>query len=133
MSIHALKSWTELVKLHTDVESGSLAEAVFAIDLGAIATRDETTPKVYLDPDAFFAATYITTDLQRLLEEVLSSLAGKGSFGRTPAVGAIGSHAVAAKVARADFHRLAKELLERMGDPQLLAAAHIERRAELAF
>jgi len=46
MSIHALKPWTELVKLHVDVESGSLAEAVFAIDLGAIATRDETTPKV---------------------------------------------------------------------------------------
>jgi hypothetical protein len=82
MSVHALKPWTELVKLHADVESGSLAEAVFAIDLGAIATGDKTTPKVYLDPDAFFAATYLTTDLQRLLEEVLSSLAGKGTFNR---------------------------------------------------
>ncbi|MFI5387229.1 MAG: AAA family ATPase, partial [Fimbriimonadales bacterium] len=82
MSIHALKPWTELVKLHADVESGSLAKAVFAIDLGAVATGDPTTPKVYRDPDAFFAATYITTDLQLLLEEVLSSLAGKGSFNR---------------------------------------------------
>ncbi len=82
MSIHSLKPWTELVKLHADVESGSLAEAVFAIDLGAIATGDKTTPKVYLDPDAFFAATYITTDLQLLLEEVMSSLAGQGSFNR---------------------------------------------------
>src|SRR6266481_6388821 len=82
MSLHALKPWTELVKLHPDVESGSLAEAVFAIDLGAIATRDPTTPKVYRDPDAFFAATYLTSDLQRLLEEVLSSLAGKGNFNR---------------------------------------------------
>jgi hypothetical protein len=82
MSVHALKPWTELVKLHADVESGSLAEAVFAIDLGAIATGDENTPKVYLNPDAFFAATYVTTDLQRLLQEVLSSLAGKGSFNR---------------------------------------------------
>src|SRR5437879_3505184 len=82
MSIHALKPWTELVKLHPDVESGSLTESVFAIDLGAVATGDKQTPKVYLDPDAFFAATYITTDLQRLLEEVLASLAGKGSFNR---------------------------------------------------
>src|SRR5436189_4654522 len=82
MSVHNLKPWTELVKLHPDVESGSLAEAVFAIDLGAIATGDSTTPKVYRDPDAFFAATYITTDLYRLLEEVLSSLAGEGSFNR---------------------------------------------------
>ena len=82
MSIHALKPWTELVKLHPDVESGNLAEAVFAIDLGAIATGDPATPKVYRDPDAFFAATYITTDLYRLLEEVLASLAGQGSYNR---------------------------------------------------
>jgi hypothetical protein len=82
MSIHTLKPWTELVKLHPDVESGSLAEAVFAIDLGAIANGDPTTPKVYRDPDAFFAATYITTDLHKLLEEVLASLAGKGTYNR---------------------------------------------------
>ena len=82
MSIHTLKPWTELVKLHPDVESGSLAEAVFAIDLGAIATGDPTTPKVYRDPDAFFAATYVTTDLYKLLEEVLASLAGKGNYNR---------------------------------------------------
>ena len=82
MSVHALKPWTELVKLHPDVESGSLAEAVFAIDLGSIATGDATTPKVYRDADAFFAATFVTTDLQKLLEEVLSSLAGKGTYNR---------------------------------------------------
>ncbi|MBN2294055.1 MAG: hypothetical protein JXM70_16635, partial [Pirellulales bacterium] len=75
MTVHTLKPWTELVKLHPDVESGSLAEAVFAIDLGAIAAGDATTPMVYRDPDAFFAATYLTTDLYRLLEEVLASLA----------------------------------------------------------
>jgi hypothetical protein len=37
---------------------------------------------VYRDPDAFFAATYITTDLYKLLEEVLASLAGKGNYNR---------------------------------------------------
>lgn len=82
MSIHALKPWTELVKLHPDVESGSLAEAVFAIDLGAVAVSDPTTPTVYRDPDAFFAATYVTTDLRLLLEEVLASLAGQGTYNR---------------------------------------------------
>ncbi|MBN2133793.1 MAG: ATP-binding protein [Sedimentisphaerales bacterium] len=82
MSVHSLKPWTELVRLHPDVESGTLAEAVFAIDLGAIATGDQATPKVYRDPDAFYAATYVTTDLRRLLEEVLASLAGKGSYDR---------------------------------------------------
>jgi hypothetical protein len=31
MSIHALKPWTEFVKLHADVESGSLAEAAVMV------------------------------------------------------------------------------------------------------
>lgn len=82
MAVHALRPWTELVKLHPDVESGNLAEAVFAIDLGAIAAGDPATPPVYRDPDAFFAATYVTADLHRLLEEVLASLAGRGNYNR---------------------------------------------------
>lgn len=82
MGIHSLKAWSDVVKLHPDVESGELTEAVFAIDLGAIATDDTSAPKVYRDADAFFGATYPTKDLQRMLEEVLSSLAGKGNFNR---------------------------------------------------
>src|SRR4030043_423473 len=82
MSVHTLRPWTELVKLHPDVESGSLAEAVFAIDLGAVATGDASTPKGDRDPDAFFAATYPTIDLRRMLEEVLASLAGQTNFNR---------------------------------------------------
>lgn len=82
MSIHSLKPWTELVKLHPDVESGSLAEAVFAIDLGALSAKDPTAPPVYRDPDAFFMATYVTVDLRRMLEEVLASLAGQGNYNR---------------------------------------------------
>lgn len=81
-SARGLRPWTEIVKLHPDVESGELAEAVFAIDLGAVWARDPQTPFVYRDPDAFFAATYVTTDLHKLLEEVLASLTGKGSYNR---------------------------------------------------
>jgi hypothetical protein len=82
MSVHALKPWTELVKLHPDVEAGNLPEAVFAIDLGAIAERDPNVPVVNRDPEAFFRATYLTADLRKLLEEVLASLAGKPDFNR---------------------------------------------------
>ena len=46
MSTQALRPWTELVKLHPDVEAGNLPEAVFAIDLGAIAERDPAVPVV---------------------------------------------------------------------------------------
>jgi uncharacterized protein len=82
MSIHALRPWTELVKLHPDVEAGNLPEAVFAIDLGAIAERDPQVPVVNREPEAFFRSTYLTADLRKLLEEVLASLAGKPDFNR---------------------------------------------------
>jgi len=40
MNARALRPWTELVRLHPDVESGTLTQAVFAIDLGAIAESE---------------------------------------------------------------------------------------------
>src|SRR5438067_6628946 len=82
MSVTTLRPWTDLVKLHPDVESDALTEALFAIDLGAIATNDPNTPAVYRDPEAFFRATYLTADLRKLLDEVLSSLAGKSGYNR---------------------------------------------------
>jgi len=42
MITHALRPWTDLVKLHPDVEAGALTEAVFAVDLGAIAANDKS-------------------------------------------------------------------------------------------
>ncbi|MEW6106108.1 MAG: DUF499 domain-containing protein, partial [Bacillota bacterium] len=82
MSTRALRPWTDLVKLHPDVEAGALTEAVFAIDLGAIAAGDPNVPAVNRDPEAFFRATYLTADLRKLLEEVLASLAGKSGYNR---------------------------------------------------
>jgi predicted AAA+ superfamily ATPase len=82
MTTTTLRPWTDLVKLHPDVESGALTEAVFAIDLGAIAAKDPNVPVVNRDPEAFFRATYLTADLSRLLDEVLASLSGKGGYNR---------------------------------------------------
>jgi len=82
VSLQGLRPWTERVKLHPDVESGALTEAVFAIDLGAIAAGDPTVPIVNRDPVAFFQATYLTADLRKLLEEVLASLEGKSAYNR---------------------------------------------------
>lgn len=82
MTAQALRPWTDLVKLHPDVEAGALTEAVFAIDLGAIAAGDPNVPVVNRDPEAFFRATYLTADLRKLLEEVLASLAGKPGYNR---------------------------------------------------
>ena len=64
MTTEVLRPWTDLVKLHPDVEAGALTEAVFAIDLGAIAAGDPNVPVVNRDPEAFFRATYLTADLR---------------------------------------------------------------------
>ena len=82
MSTHTLKPWTDQVKLHPDVESDALTEAMFAIDLGAVAANDPDAPTVYRDANAFFKATYPTSDLRQLLEENLASLAGKSGYNR---------------------------------------------------
>src|SRR5579884_1024843 len=100
MNIMALRPWTDMVTLHPDVEAGALTEAIFAIDLGAIAARDPNVPAVNRTPEAFFRATHITADLGRLLEEVLASLAGEPGYNRvlklrTP-FGGVKSHTLAA-------------------------------------
>ena len=59
MSTHTLRPWTDLVKLHSDTEAGALTEAVFAIDLGAIAANGPNVPVVNPDPEAFFRETVI--------------------------------------------------------------------------
>lgn len=114
MSTQILRPWTDLVKLHPDVEAGALTEAVFAIDLGAIAMNDPNVPVVNRDPEAFFRATYITKDLHRLLEEVLASLAGKPGYNRvlklrTP-FGGGKSHTLAALL-HAARHRKALDVI----------------------
>jgi hypothetical protein len=82
MSTHILRPWTDCVKLHDDVITGALTESTFAIDLGAVAAGDADVPAVYRDPRAFFRATYFTTELLKLLDEVLASLAGRRGHNR---------------------------------------------------
>ncbi len=129
MSIKTLRPWTELVKLHPDVESGTLTEAVFAIDLGAIASGDPNVPVVYRDPEAFFRATYLTADLRKLLDEVLSSLTGKKGYNRvlklrTP-FGGGKSHTLASLLHAAKSRRALGVLPEAKGfaDPGDVAVA----------
>jgi hypothetical protein len=79
---YVLRPWTEIVHLDRDVERDNLTESVFAIDVGAISAGDPNVPHVNRDPEAFFRGTYLTTDLRRLLEEVLASLSGATGYNR---------------------------------------------------
>jgi hypothetical protein len=82
MTTRQLRPWSQVVHLHPDVDAGNLTEAVFAIDLGALAAGDPNVPAVYRDPESFFRATYLTADMRTLLEQVLASLAGQQGYNR---------------------------------------------------
>lgn len=72
-----LPSWFERVRLHPDVDSENFSRATFAINFGSVVTNNPDTPIVYRDPRSFWQATYLTGELNKLLEEVLSRLLGK--------------------------------------------------------
>ena len=76
MSVNLIKPWVESVILHPDVLSPDFSEDIFALDLGPLADGNKNVPAVYLDPEQFFRASYLTTGLKSLLQDVLSRLAG---------------------------------------------------------
>jgi hypothetical protein len=76
MSGQNLRPWSQVVRLHADVERGDTAVAAYAIDLGALVEGDRNIPAVYRQPRDFFAVTHLTGGLRRLLEDVLGGLAG---------------------------------------------------------
>ena len=72
----ALKPWREVASPHPDVAAGRYQQAEFAADLAQVA-RGEGEPE-YKDPVEFFARTYLTEGMQRLLITTLERLTGKG-------------------------------------------------------
>src|SRR5881628_3596715 len=73
---NAIKPWVESVILHPDVVSEDFSEDIFALDLGPLADGNKNVPAVYRDPEHFFRASYLTSGLRSLLQDVLSRLSG---------------------------------------------------------
>jgi hypothetical protein len=73
-----IRPWLELVALHPDVLSENFSEDIFALDLGPLADGNPNVPPVYRDPEHFFRASYLTSGLRSLLQDVLSRLTGGG-------------------------------------------------------
>ncbi|MDE2644924.1 MAG: DUF499 domain-containing protein [Bacteroidota bacterium] len=74
-----LKPWYAVATPHEDIREGRLAESVFAANLWAVV--QETAPEIYLDAEEFFAKTYLTTGLSRILNRVTNALRGGGETG----------------------------------------------------
>jgi hypothetical protein len=73
---YQLAPWTSVARPHDDVVSGKLDMGTYAANLAGVYRQREGVPKVYLEAERFFAATYLTTNLKKLLGDVLGVLAG---------------------------------------------------------
>ena len=72
----ALKPWREVVVPHPDVASGDYDQAEFAADLAQVVAG--TADPEYQDAREFFARTYLTEGMRRLLVTAVRRLAGGG-------------------------------------------------------
>lgn len=70
------KPWHEVVKLREDLRSGELPLHMFAADLYEVLMRSGKRP-IYEDPEKFFALTFPTYNLRRLVRDVVLRVADK--------------------------------------------------------
>ncbi len=76
----ALKPWHTVAIPHDDIQKGRLSEAVFAANLWAV-VQGKDAAEVYLDPEAFFAKTFLTGGLTNVLRKAVRALAGGADAG----------------------------------------------------
>jgi len=72
----SLKPWREVASPHPDVAAGRYQQAEFAADLAQVAKGEGEIE--YRDPVEFFARTYLTEGMRRLLLSSLERLTGNG-------------------------------------------------------
>ena len=71
-----LTPWREIVTPHRDVASGRYDQAEFAANLGEVIAG--TADAEYQDPIEFFARTYLTEGMRRLLAAAVKQITGNG-------------------------------------------------------
>jgi len=67
-----MKNWYDIIPPHADIRKGHFDEAVFAADLGDVASQE--APADYRDPYLFYKKTYLTAGLENLLTRVHTKL-----------------------------------------------------------
>ena len=75
----ALPQWYTVALPHSDIREGRLDESVFAANIWAV--RQSNAPTTYLDPEQFFAKTYLTGGLSKVLKKVGQALSGTTEAG----------------------------------------------------
>jgi hypothetical protein len=116
----ATKPWIESVHLHPDVLRENAGTDIFALDLGPLADGSGAVAPVYRDAESFFRASFVTTGLKSLLDEVLKRLAGKAGAPVLKLITPFGggkSHVMAALLHAAKNHKALAVLPEAKGMP----------------
>lgn len=72
----ALRPWREVITPHSDVASGRYSQAKFRADLAEVVQG--TAEPEYGDPSEFYARTYLTEGMRRLLVAAVHRLSGTG-------------------------------------------------------
>ncbi len=76
-SLTPMRNWFDIIPPHEDIRQGHFDEAIFAADLGDVASGQ--APADYSDPFIFFKKTYPTAGLKGLLSKTHAKLTeGKG-------------------------------------------------------
>ena len=71
-----LKPWRDVITPHRDVAAGRYKQAEFAADLAQVLSGKAEAE--YQDPVEFFARTYLTDGMRRLLIATAERISGKG-------------------------------------------------------
>ncbi len=74
-----LPQWYTVALPHSDIREGRLDESVFAANVWAV--RQDNAPTTYLDPEQFFAKTYLTGGLSKILKKAGKALCGTTESG----------------------------------------------------
>jgi len=72
----SMKPWRKVAIPHDDVSSGRFQQAQFAADMSEV-LKGSAQPE-YQDPSEFFARTYLTEGMKRLLKSALERVTGAG-------------------------------------------------------
>jgi hypothetical protein len=73
---YTLRPWADVVEPDADVRSGDLAMGTYAANLAVVAAGKHTGAAVYSDPSQFFASTYFTAAMRKVLGDTWAVLAG---------------------------------------------------------
>lgn len=72
----SLTAWRDIVTPHPDIAAGRYHQAEFAANLGEVIAGN--AEKEYQDPVEFFARTYLTEGMRRLLATAVKQITGEG-------------------------------------------------------